>query len=136
MKRWTVATCILLLSGCASDKSFIPSGASLTSAAHVITDSENRSGSHGAKVIYITEVDGKQTTNILLTLAPTDIYLTPGHHTIEVTYRHNGMVAEDNIQLTVKKGAEYFVHEHAVGYRIDFWVTEGKDGQIVAGAKI
>jgi len=136
MKLWSLAACLLLLFGCASDKSFIPGEANLKSMAHVITNSQNRSGISDAKVIYISEVDGKATTNILLTIPPTDIYLTPGHHTIKVTYHHNGMVAENDISLTVMGGKEYLVHEEAVGYRINFWITSGENGEIVAGAKI
>jgi hypothetical protein len=136
VKLWSLTACLLLLFGCASDKSFISGQANLKDVAHVITNSQNRSGLSDAKVIYISEVDGRATTNILLTIPPTDIYLTPGHHTIEVTYRHNGMVAENDIPLTVMGGKEYLVHEKAIGYRINFWITLGENGEIVTGSKI
>lgn len=134
-RRIFVLTGLLLLAGCASDKSFVPSGVSLTNTAHVTTDSESYSANNGARVIYITEVDGKETTNAITPIPPIDIYLTPGDHTIMVVYLHGGLAAKRIISLTVKGGTEYRVHEQTLGYNVHFWVTEGKNGGIVAGSK-
>lgn len=124
---------LLLLSGCASDKTFVPNAASLTNTAHIVTGSPTRTGSGGTKFIGITKVDGKETTNRILTVAPTDIYLMPGNHVIGIEYRHKGMVAEKKLTIAVKAGRQYFVHDKVFGYGVDLWITEGQAGPTVAG---
>jgi hypothetical protein len=132
MRKWIAAAFALsLLAGCVTDRTFLSRNTSLQDAAHILTDSQTRFGSITLRAIYITEVDGKQTSNIVVSVPPTDVYLEPGQHTIGLLYSHNMLRASAVVSISVTAGTNYHVHHAFDGYASRFWITRDRDGAVV-----
>lgn len=135
MKRICVAFALCLLAGCVTDRTFLPRDMPLQEAAHVLTDSQTRFGSVTLRAIYITEVDGRETSNIVASVPPTEIYLAPGLHTIGLLYSHNMLRVTAVVSIRVKAATNYYVHHSFDGYASHFWITRDHDGSVVAQTK-
>ncbi|WP_266182360.1 hypothetical protein [Dyella humicola] len=127
----SLALGVFALAGCSTSRSFVPYGVNLSTTAHVVSEFDLQSASSDGRRFYVRGVDGKHTTDRVVQ-APTDVYLLPGKHAIDLEYQHAGMSAESHLFVTVKAGAEYVVHHEVLGYSVKVWITEGEAGPTVS----
>lgn len=139
MKRKLIWILPLVLASCSAETKFIPRGQNLAKTAHLIADSDVpgfrfKAGEH---YMIFESVDGKPIHGYWdMRPASNELYLMPGAHTFEVTYRHGGTYARGRFAIDAGAGKTYFVHRQPKAYSVRMWVTEGEDGTVPAATPL